>query len=304
MKVAICIITYRRPEGLRRLLRGIDALEFTGPVPALEVVVVDNDATGATRPVCEQVSLRWPLRCVVEPERGIPQARNRAVREAQYADFIAFIDDDEVPAPNWLEELLRVQQAYDADVVAGPALAVFSPGETHWLTHSDFYSSRRHPTGHPLVFFSTCNLLLRASLFQSLPKPFDERMALTGGSDTMLSRVLHQQGARMVWADEAIVYEHVPPSRLHVRWVLQRALRTGNTFSITEAYVDASARTQVLRLIKGLRRIIHGLFTSVINVPTGRTAVLSALALACRGVGEVAGVLNLHYREYKHIHGS
>ena len=46
----------------------------------------------------------------VEGRRGIPQARNAAVAVAlERADFVAFIDDDEVPSPLWLAELLRLR---------------------------------------------------------------------------------------------------------------------------------------------------------------------------------------------------
>jgi len=42
MKVAICAITFRRPEGLRRLLQAISALTFQTDPPEIEIVIVDN----------------------------------------------------------------------------------------------------------------------------------------------------------------------------------------------------------------------------------------------------------------------
>ena len=47
MKVAICIITFRRQEGLKRLLDSLNRLEFKQqPAPDLQLVVVDNDSAG------------------------------------------------------------------------------------------------------------------------------------------------------------------------------------------------------------------------------------------------------------------
>jgi glycosyltransferase involved in cell wall biosynthesis len=65
----------------------------------------------------------WPLRYVVEPRRGLSFVRNRAISEARAAraDFVAFLDDDEVATAPWLTELLRVQGRYAADVVTGPS---------------------------------------------------------------------------------------------------------------------------------------------------------------------------------------
>ena len=62
-------------------------------------VVVDNDADESSRAVVTAAKLPWPVVYVVEPERGIPFARNRAVREAADSDFVVFIDDDEIPEP-------------------------------------------------------------------------------------------------------------------------------------------------------------------------------------------------------------
>ncbi|UCC32144.1 MAG: glycosyltransferase family 2 protein, partial [Phycisphaerales bacterium] len=113
MRVAVCVITCRRPEGLQRLLRALNALTFRGDPPDIEVIVVDNDADTSAASVCDLLrrDLNWPLRYEVEPQRGIPFARNRAVAcAADTADFVSFIDDDEVPQPSWLDELLAVQR--------------------------------------------------------------------------------------------------------------------------------------------------------------------------------------------------
>ena len=49
-KVVLCICTYRRPDGLRKLLEALPALENA---PNLEVVVADNDAGKEGLAVCQ-----------------------------------------------------------------------------------------------------------------------------------------------------------------------------------------------------------------------------------------------------------
>src|SRR5260370_343020 len=76
--IALCIPTFRRPEGLRKLLTHVAKLQYPAP---LSVIVVDNDAeqrAGAS--VVNDISpaFLFPLACIVEPRRGQTYAYNRA----------------------------------------------------------------------------------------------------------------------------------------------------------------------------------------------------------------------------------
>jgi hypothetical protein len=74
MKVAVYVITYLRPEGLKRLLEGLNRSTFDkcAETPVLELIVVDNDSSGLACAFCEEMrpDLRWPLRCFVEARRA------------------------------------------------------------------------------------------------------------------------------------------------------------------------------------------------------------------------------------------
>ena len=117
--LSICVPTYRRPGGLFLLLGSLDAQVFSEAPPAIRIVVVDNDETESAREVVDDARsfLRHPVHYRVEKRVGIPQARNAALAAALSSDWIAFVDDDEVPEPGWLDALLRTQRATGADVV-------------------------------------------------------------------------------------------------------------------------------------------------------------------------------------------
>src|SRR5262249_38489257 len=104
--VGVC--TFMRPNMLSKFLRACARLK---PVPPLqfELLIVDNDAAGSARATVEAArdSLTFPVHYVIEEERGIARARNRVLTEALRlnADYLAFVDDDEIMQPGWLDAL-------------------------------------------------------------------------------------------------------------------------------------------------------------------------------------------------------
>ena len=125
--LAVCIPTYRRPRMLAACLEAVARLE-TPNTCRISVIVVDNDAAASARGQVEalQADFPFPLSYVTETRRGLASVRNRLLLEALAAgaDWIAFLDDDEMPAPDWLSQLTRAAQDHRADVVTGPLLQV------------------------------------------------------------------------------------------------------------------------------------------------------------------------------------
>lgn len=304
MKVALCVCTYRRPAGLRRLLAAVAALR-TDRAGALEVVVVDNDPDGSARVVVDSVEgMRFVVRYAHERRRGISHARNRAVAEAADADWIAFLDDDEEPEPEWLDELLRVQAAHAADVVAGPVPPRYEAPAPGWVLRGRFHEPPRRPTGSPLPYADTGNVLVRASLFRDFPAPFAPSLALAGGEDTHFFLRVERAGHRIVWADAAVAWEWVPPSRVRLPWLLRRAFRRGNTWALLERELDPSWRVLALRIARGAGRIVRGAVLLPPSLLRGRHAVVETLRGMCFGAGSLAGVAGYRYDEYRTTHGA
>jgi hypothetical protein len=77
----------------------------------------------------------------------------RATHIAPTCDFFAFIDDDEIPDPNWLEQLLLTQARTGADVVRGCVEPILPDGSPTWIKDGHFFGwPRSHPdTGKSLL---------------------------------------------------------------------------------------------------------------------------------------------------------
>lgn len=308
MKVAICVLTYKRPEGLRQLLASLAQLDFThSHAPEIHVIVIDNDPESSASAICSRLQdgYRWTLRIFHEPRRGISHARNAAIQLTKDTyDFMAFIDDDEVPDPRWLDALILVQRTYQVDVVTGPVLPVFGHAAPVWSVKGGFYERSRHPTGYHMELARTGNVLIHTKVFARDENRFDPRYALTGGEDTHFFLRISKQGHQIIWADEAVVYETVPASRLKLSWILQRAYRAGNTYALCERDIQLPSRKLLLRALKGLVRITMGIILIVPAVVTGRIRLYKALQQISLGAGMVMGLAGRRYEEYKQTHGA
>ena len=293
ISVDICVITFRRPEGLGRLLNGLNSLAFNeSKILNIRVIVVDNDSTGSASKVCESIipSFRFPLIYSIETSRGISYARNQAIAcVSDKADFVAFIDDDEVPEKYWLDELLTTQEKYDADVVSGPVLPIFpSPSVAPWVTRGKFFERPRYPTGFCRKTAATNNVIVRREIFREMDKLFDERFALTGGEDGHFFRRVYQSNYKIIWADKALVYEFIPESRTNIRWLIKRTYRTYSTFSMHEQEFDGSIKSQCLTIIKASGRVIIGVVQIIPSLVFGKHIFVKALLNIFGGVGRLS----------------
>ena len=286
--LSVCVPTYRRPGGLFLLLGALDAQVFSDPPPAIRIVVVDNDEAESAREVVDDARsfVRYPVHYRVEKRVGIPQARNTALAAALSSDWIAFVDDDETPEPDWLDALLRTQRATGADVVTGPSLPRFVEPPPRWIVASRLFEPLRHATGAPVPTAYTNNVLARSSALRALDAFFDERFSV--GEDAELFARVAAAGGRIVWADDAIVYENVPPARATMRWILARGFRDG------AATAAAARRGPVRTAASAARCIARGLAGAALGALHGRARCERGLRLEAFGLGCGASLCGVH----------
>lgn len=314
--VSIVIPTYRREELLPRLLDRCASQGGLGAA-ALEIVVVDNTPEASARPIVERSTAQSAaaIRYVHEPRPGIAHARNRGVAES-LGEFIAFIDDDELPSRVWLEALLKTHRIYTADVVLGPVRPVFEASPARFLAtyrafftqtseaatgtviepHRPFRLRRDRGCHRPLA--SNNALIRKASCFVDA-EPFAPGLGLTGGEDTLFFTRLQRSGKRIVWCREALVHERVPKGRLTPKFLLRRKFRNGQITSSTCLRVDPPAYGELMGWIAvGLAQLVMGTMQAAVIGPIDRRRGFEGLCTAATGLGKLAFADRLRGLQY------
>lgn len=304
--VAICAATYQRPKMLAKLLKSLSELNVDGL--NVHLVIADNDAHESARETFNSFahSLPFPSTYIIESTRGLASVRNRLVAEARAinAEFIAFIDDDETADPLWLSLLVRQIRQSNADAVAGLNI--------RWMDE-DIPRSRRscfqvsgEQSGQAITYFGTGNVLIRMKSLEQIDGPFDIRMNLTGGEDSMLASRFVKKGLKIVFCREAVTYEYIPRSRTAAKYILQRAFRAGTTRSKIVRWSNPSPSDYISHIGHSLGIIAKHSALMIPNAITRGDLLLFRVRCIVSGIGGIAGIITTRsysHQEYATIHG-
>lgn len=217
-RVSVVVATRDRPGRLRRLL---DSLREQ-TVEDFEVIVVDDGSVRGTpelvrREVEGESEPPLPLRAVRREAAGGPSAARNDGWPLARAPLVAFVDDDCVATPGWLEALLAVASGAPGAVVQGRVLP--DPREAKRLGPY----SRSLWVEEPGPYYQTANILYPRELLERLGG-FDAEAFPFVGEDTDLAWRAKAAGAPFGWAPDALVHHAVKPLgfagalRMAARW--------------------------------------------------------------------------------------
>ena len=130
------------------------------------------------------------------------------------------------------------------------------------------------------------NVLFKRQLFLA-HGGFDARLAASGGEDTDFFWRCKAEGARLVWCDEAVVHETVPPARMTRAWLLKRAYNGGRTFARVRA-IRGGWRSLVLDCAWGLMNLLMYAVPALAARAVGLPRALAFERKVAGGLGKLA----------------
>jgi glycosyltransferase involved in cell wall biosynthesis len=165
--VSIVVPTFARPRELRGCLDAISRLDRAGL--EVEVIVVDDGSPEPTGPIVDEFRDRLAVRLVAQSRAGPGAARNAGAAVAR-GRYLAFVDDDCRPAPDWLAVLAGELQRDDRQLLGGRVENALTGNlyseASERITEFVYERHRRGQAQEP--FFTTSNFALSTERFRSL----------------------------------------------------------------------------------------------------------------------------------------
>ena len=216
--VAVIIPTYKRADRLPAIVAALE--NQTVALDAVEVIVSDDCSPDETQEVAARLARasRLSLR-VMKTERnsGPAAARNIAWRSTS-APILAFLDDDCIPTPGWIEGGLSAFSADDVGIVQGRTIPdPSSPLDpSHPIRYKGVSQQIDGLNGH----YEACNIFYRRSVLDAVGG-FDETIPFFG-EDTVPAWAALRLGVGDRFGPDALAYHDVRDRGL--RWYLRWAL--------------------------------------------------------------------------------
>ena len=163
--ISVIIPTYNRQQMLRETLLSLAHQDW--PTDQFEVIVVDDGSSDGTQTVATELH-PFALRYIRQANQGDAAARNTGAQASQ-AEFLVFLDDDILVAPEYLTLLIRAHGQPKNMIVAGTAIL--------WLEERNPLHELVYPAQRPdepeivdLPFVELCsnNMSLRREAYFSL----------------------------------------------------------------------------------------------------------------------------------------
>lgn len=226
-------------NGARRVPEVLAHLQSQAGVYDLnwEILIVDNNSSDNLLELIQECQRNWesdvPLRYCFEAVQGLAYARERAIQEAK-ANLIGFLDDDNLPDPDWVLTAVQFAQThpkagafggqirakYDAQPPVGfDQVKSFLVIRRYGQQAAQFQPERlRLPAGAGLV-------VRKEAWIESVPSQLI--CVKSGGEDYEISLRMYRHGWEIWYCPEMRLTHHIPVWRFEKAYLTTLAYGYG-----------------------------------------------------------------------------
>lgn len=284
---SIIIPTYNRPQRIGACLESLSRLDY--PRDGFEVIVVDDGSKTSLQPVVDCFLDQLDVTLLTQTNAGPAAARNAGAKRAR-GEFLAFMDDDCTPSPDWLQKLANRFAEIPDHAIGGQTLNPlpenpYSTASQNLLNAGYAY---HNPTPGQASFFASSNLTVPAAHFHSIGG-FDITFKTSEDRD-FCDRWQHH-GFQMTYAPEILIY-HSHPLNFRAFW--RRHFNYGRG---AYRYHQARARRGTGRLRPNPKFYMSLFFNSLTKEPKRRALWVKMLLV----VSQVANAIGFFREGFNQI---
>ncbi len=235
MDITVCICTHDRPAYVRDCLAGL--ARQTADRDRFEIVLVDSASTGAIPAELARLAHAAGARLLRVDRPGVGTARDAGAMAAR-AKLIAYIDDDAIPAPDWIESILRTWAETNPRpaLIGGRILPKWEAPLPAWWPRSlvgvlsiiehegqGTYRTADLPAGlepYAANMIVDVDALCKAGGFGNELGRYAG--VLLSDEEVRLAWALQDAGHRIVYDSRIVVHHQIQASRLNPGWLLRR----------------------------------------------------------------------------------
>lgn len=293
VEFTVAIPTYnganRFPEVLDKLRQqtGVESLSW-------EIILVDNNSTDSTAQVFQEYQKNWdlnvPLRYEFEQQQGLAFARQCAFKAAQ-GEWVGFLDDDNLPYPNWVTSAYQFAQHHPkSGAFGGQVHGLFESPPSEKVKPLLPYLALVERGPEPLLYSPRNNLLPPGAGIvvckQAWSESVPEKLTLSGringsfisSEDLELLSYIQEKGWE-IWYNPQMELDHkIPPWRLERDYLIPMIRGIGLSRYITRTLKVKSWKRPLiysLYMLNDIRKIL-------IILLQYRTKATSDLVAACQ----------------------
>ncbi len=284
MDLTVCICTHERPRYVRDCLEGL-AVQ-TVPRDRFAVLIVDSASADNTELVA--LSHTHDARLIRVEQPGVSLARNAGAWAAR-TRYIAYIDDDAIPAADWIEAILTAiaRPGRPPALIGGRILPKWEAPLPRWwpstlrgvlsiIEHEgegEYRTGAVPPDLEPYAANMVVNILslLAAGGFGAAIGRYGH--SLLSDEEVQLAWTLQDAGHLVRYDSRIVVHHQIQARRLRPEWLLSRLYWQGASTVLTRRLLQnpGSVWRELPR-----RLAVACLFAPVAIVPRRSTLLLAA----------------------------
>lgn len=256
MDVTVCICTHDRPAYVRACLDGLARQTLSRD--RFEILLIDSASNAQAAGRLAELAATHDARLVRLDQPGVSLARNAGAKHAR-AKLIAYIDDDAIPAPDWLAALLQAHGETGAAVIGGRILPLWEAPLPDWWPPSlvgvlsiisadgrGTYRTPQLPTGlEPYA----ANMAVDVAALRAIGGFGGDLgrfgTVLLSDEEVRLAWALQDAGHAVVYDSRIVVHHQIQASRLNPTWLLRRLYWQGASTVMTRRQTNTAATVWV-----------------------------------------------------------